>query len=285
MAKLGIEEFRRLVWEERKGLPRDPQWVDYLPEAPLFREEPVREGHSLNGQTRPEGFEQWFQTNVYRQRQPGYAVATVCLPLGDISSGQTRQLADLARRFVGENVRTTVEQNLVLRWVSETDLPDLYGELKEIGLGDAGAGTIVDITACPGTDTCKLGIASSRGLAAEIRSRLGARFRQMDRAVQNLRIKISGCFNSCGQHHVADLGFYGTSRTIANRKVPHFQVVVGWGNGSTMRVPMVWPLAQSPPNGFLKWWISSPDVSCGSESEKRAFRSSSRGLARRNSEG
>ncbi len=227
VAKLGIEEFRRLVWEERKGLPRDPQWVDYLPEAPLFREEPVREGHSLNGQTRPEGFEQWFQTNVYRQRQPGYAVATVCLPLGDISSGQTRQLADLARRFVGENVRTTVEQNLVLRWVSETDLPDLYGELKEIGLGDAGAGTIVDITACPGTDTCKLGIASSRGLAAEIRSRLGARFLQMDRAVQNLRIKISGCFNSCGQHHVADLGFYGTSRTIANRKVPHFQVVVG----------------------------------------------------------
>ena len=227
VAKLGIEEFCRLVWEERKKLLDDPRWVDYLPEAPRFREQPVRIGQSLNGQKRPEGFEQWLQTNVYRQRQPGYAVATVCLPLGDLSSWQTRQLADLARHFVGENVRTTVEQNLVLRWVSDTDLPDLYAELKKIGLGDAGAGTIVDITACPGTDTCKLGIASSRGLAAEIRSRLGARFLQLDRAVQDLRIKISGCFNSCGQHHVADLGFYGNSRTIAGRKVPHFQVVVG----------------------------------------------------------
>ena len=227
VAKLGIEEFRRLVWEERKILPEDPQWVDYLPEAPLFREEPAREGASLNGEKRLEGFEQWFQTNVYRQRQPGYAVATVCLPLGDISSWQARQLADLARRFVGENIRTTVEQNLVLRWVSEMDLPDLYGQLKDVGLGDSGAGTIVDITACPGTDTCKLGIASSRGLAGEVRSRLGARFLQLDRAVQDLRIKISGCFNSCGQHHVADLGFYGNSRTIGGRKVPHFQVVVG----------------------------------------------------------
>ena len=120
-----------------------------------------------------------------------------------------------------------MEQNIVLRWVSEADLPGLHRELKRIGLGEPGAGTIVDITACPGTDTCKLGIASSRGLAGEIRTRLAGKFFNLDEAVKNLHIKISGCFNSCGQHHIADLGFYGTSRTIGNRKVPHFQVVLG----------------------------------------------------------
>ncbi|MDA2938114.1 nitrite/sulfite reductase [Acidobacteria bacterium AH-259-A15] len=227
VAKLGIDEFRRLVLEERKTMPEDPRWNAYLPDVPKYRETPLRESKSLNGEQRPEGFEQWYRTNVYRQRQPGYAVATISLRLGDISAWQMRELADMARRFAGENVRTTVEQNIVLRWVSEADLPDFYQELKRIGLGDLGAGTIVDVTACPGTDTCKLGIASSRGLAAEIRTRLAAKFFEIDEAVKNLRIKISGCFNSCGQHHISDIGFYGTSRTIGNHKVPHFQVVLG----------------------------------------------------------
>ncbi len=227
ITKLGIDEFRRLVLEERKIMPEDPRWTSYLSTVAGYRETPQKEPSSLNGHARPEGFEAWFRTNVYRQRQDGYVVATITLPLGDLSAAQCRQFAEIARRFSGDNIRTTVEQNLVLRWVSEADLLDLYRELKRIGLGDPGAGTIVDIAACPGTDTCKLGIASSRGLGAEIRSRLTEKFFTLDDAVRNLRIKISGCFNSCGQHHVADLGFYGTNRTIANRKVPHFQVVVG----------------------------------------------------------
>jgi len=103
----------------------------------------------------------------------------------------------------------------------------LYGELKKSGLGEPGAGTILDVVACPGTDTCKLGIASSRGLAREIRRRLAANFFTMDEAVKGLHIKMSGCFNSCGQHHISDIGFYGNSRTINNRKVPHFQVLLG----------------------------------------------------------
>src|SRR5262249_31409298 len=90
-----------------------------------------------------------------------------------------------------------------------------------------GAGSIVDVTACPGTDTCKLGIASSRGLAGELRSRLAEKSLQLDQAVRNLRIKISGCFNSCGQHHVADIGFSGNSRNVAGFTVPHFQVMLG----------------------------------------------------------
>jgi sulfite reductase (ferredoxin) len=124
-------------------------------------------------------------------------------------------------------VRTTVEQNIVLRWVAEGDLPALYADLAAIDLAAPGAGTIVDVTACPGTDTCKLGIASSRGLAGELRTRLGARQFELDEAVRGLRIKVSGCFNSCGQHHVADIGFFGNSRKIDGVTVPHFQVVLG----------------------------------------------------------
>src|SRR6185436_14528126 len=95
----------------------------------------------------------WKRTNVRPQRQAGYAVATVLLPLGDLSSSQMRALAALARRYVGDNVRTTVEQNIVLRTVPEADLPALYRDLQAIGLAEAGAGTIIDVTACPGTDT------------------------------------------------------------------------------------------------------------------------------------
>jgi sulfite reductase (ferredoxin) len=223
--KLGIEEFRRLVAEERKTLPPDPRWTQF----PVMEEKPLKPVSSLNGD-RPDAA--WLETNVYRQRQPGYATVTVSCPLGDITATQARQLADLVRKYSGDNVRTTVEQNLVIRWVTEADLPALYRELKAIGLGAHGAGTILDVTACPGTDTCKLGIASSRGLGRELRERLAAKFFTMDAAVKGLRIKMSGCFNSCGQHHVSDIGFYGNSRTIGNHKVPHFQVLLGgnWKN-------------------------------------------------------
>ncbi len=152
---------------------------------------------------------------------------TINLPLGDLTARQMYQLADIARQYAGDNVRLTVEQNIVLRWISEADLPDLYRALKAVGLGDAGAGTIVDITSCPGTDTCKLGIASSRGLAGELRRRLGEKNASLPQAVKDLKIKISGCFNSCGQHHIADIGLFGNSRRAGNRKVPHFQVVLG----------------------------------------------------------
>jgi len=227
ISKLGIDEFRRLVREELKTMPADERWTSYIPQVEKYRDNPQNPPAFLNGQQRPEGFEKWFATNVYRQKQAGYAVASVTLPLGDFTSTQARQLANIARRFSADTLRTTVEQNIVLRWVAEADLPDLYRELSRIGLNEPGAGTILDVVACPGTDTCKLGIASSRGLGGEIRKRLADRLFTLDESVRNLHIKISGCFNSCGQHHIADLGFYGTSRTIANRKVPHFQVVLG----------------------------------------------------------
>jgi sulfite reductase (ferredoxin) len=227
IAQLGIDEFKRLVLEERAILPPDPKWTEYLQDLHALDEQPLRPAAALNGAARPEGFDRWLKTNIRPQRQAGYVTATVTLPLGDITADQLRALADIARRFTRETIRTTVDQNIVLRWISEADLPALYAALKEIGLGEPGAGTIVDVTACPGTDTCKLGIASSRGLAGELSQRLAAQSHTLDEAVQNLHIKVSGCFNSCGQHHVADLGFYGVSRHVGGYTVPHFQVVLG----------------------------------------------------------
>ncbi len=227
VTRLGIEEFRRLVAEEREALPHDERWTAWLAELPRTGGEPPRAASPLDGGARPPGFDAWLESNVYRQRQPGYALAMLTLPLGDITSAQLRALSDVARSYAGDNVRTTVEQNLCLRFVPEADLPALYRELVALGLEAPGAGSIVDVTACPGTDTCKLGIASSRGLASELRKRLGEKSAQLPRAIKDLRIKVSGCFNSCGQHHIADIGFYGNSRKIEGRTVPHFQVILG----------------------------------------------------------
>jgi sulfite reductase (ferredoxin) len=223
---LGIDKFRELVLEERATLPPDPRWTEYVEAAEQFREEPLRPPGQLTGST-SEAFRRWLKTNIRPQKQEGYVVVTVALPLGDITANQLRALTDIVRRFTKETVRTTVEQNFVIRWVSRSDLPELYNALLAVGLGEAGAGTILDITTCPGTDTCKLGISSSRGLAAELRKRLAEKSFQLNEAVQNLHIKISGCFNSCGQHHVADLGFYGVSRKMTGYAVPHFQLVLG----------------------------------------------------------
>jgi sulfite reductase (ferredoxin) len=225
--KLGIEEFKRIVLEERRTMPEDPSWRKHFDEIPRFEEKPAWQGVQLNGARRPEGFDEWSRTNVYEQRQPGYVVATVTCPLGDLTSDQTRALADVAERYAGGNVRTTVEQNLVLRWVPHNKLIDLYKELTALKLDQPGASHIEDVVTCPGTDTCKLGIASSRGLAGELRQRYVAAAPLMNPAVRDLRIKVSGCFNSCGQHHIADIGFYGNSRNVGGYTVPHFQVMLG----------------------------------------------------------
>jgi len=236
---LGIEKFRELVFAERKVLPFDPRWTEYIEQARTeFQEAPLKPSSAenvelsqlvtignLNGDS--EDFKRWLKFNIRPQRQSGYVTVNIALPLGDITANQLRALADIIRRFTRETIRTTVEQNFAIRWVSKSDLPELYKALNAAGLANVGAGALVDITSCPGTDTCKLGISSSRGLAAELRRQVEEKNFESDEAVQRLHIKISGCFNSCGQHHVADLGFYGVSRKIAGHAVPHFQVVLG----------------------------------------------------------
>ncbi len=224
---LGLEKFRDLVFAERQRLEPDPRWTDYLAAAEQNQEAALRPAGELSP-SGSEKFERWLRANTRAQKQPGYAAVTIKLPLGDITARQLRQLADMVRRYTCETVRTTVEQNFVIRWVSRGDLPALYAELEAAHLAEPGAGGIADIVSCPGTDTCKLGISSSRGLAAELRRQFAqGALDDLDEATRKLRIKISGCFNSCGQHHIADLGFYGVSRKAAGQAAPHFQVVLG----------------------------------------------------------
>lgn len=233
--KLGIEEFRKLVLEERKTLPHDDRWTSFLSDLHKTDDNPLKSGAALSEADKKAAgpaFEQWYATNARPQKQDGYKTATVRCPLGDITSAQGRALADMARRYTGDTLCCTVEQNIVFRWVPEADLPAFHKELISHGLGGAGASTLSDITACPGTDTCKLGISASRGLAAALEERLAKQLPTMDEGVKGLRLKTSGCFNSCGQHHVADIGMLGVARTVQGRRVSHFQLVVGgeWAN-------------------------------------------------------
>src|SRR5436190_2207250 len=148
---LGIEKFRELVREERKILPFDPRWTEYILEAQAeFAEAPLKLAvdvpelvliNNANG-SGPE-LQKWLKFNTRPQRQPGYVTVTVALPLGDITANQLRSLADIVRRFTRETIRTTVEQNFVIRWVSKSDLPELYKALNAVGVGDAGAGAVV----------------------------------------------------------------------------------------------------------------------------------------------
>ena len=236
--KLGIEEFRKVVAEERKTIPEDDRWTSYLGDLDASIETPLREGRALEqsaidglDEALREDFNYWRKHNIWQQPQTNYVTATVRLPLGDFTSRQVRKLTDITRKYTGDTVRFTVEQNLVVRHVSEADLPEFYQELAAAGLASPGASTIADIVACPGTDTCKLGISASRGLASELEKKFSKRLYQ-DPEVEKLHIKASGCFNSCSQHHVADLGFLGVSRVVDGRRIAHFQFVLGgqWAN-------------------------------------------------------
>ena len=231
IAKQGIDEFKRLVEEERQRLPADTRWESEIQLAlEQICDQPLKPPSRLNaaGSQAPR-FAEWLELNVHPQRQDGYSMVDIYLPLGDITSLQARQLADLSRKYVKDTLRTTVDQNLLLQWVSNGDLPGLFADLAEIGLAETGAGRLKDVVACPGTDSCKLGITASRGLAAHLRKEFGNGMSAIAHR-SDLKIKISGCFNSCGQHHIADIGFFGSVQRKKNDTAPVFQVTLG---GST----------------------------------------------------
>jgi sulfite reductase (ferredoxin) len=226
VAKLGMDEFAKLIREEREKLPYDPRWTEYMSEAGKFAEQPLNPPSELKPAAVPSEFERWARTSVRPQAQAGYSMVTIFLPLGDIAAWQFRNLASICRKYVKDTVRTTVDQNLLLRWVSNGALPALYEDLKSLDLAQPGAHGMANVTACPGTDSCKLGIASSRGLAAVLHEEFqNGMSRYADR--DDLKIKVSGCFNACGQHHIADIGFFGSSRRVGQHVAPIFQVVLG----------------------------------------------------------
>lgn len=254
IAQLGIEEFKRLVNEEREKLPPDARWTSYLAEAETFAEQPLLPGSDLDLAGRSPEFLRWLRINAAPQRQPGYSTVKVFLPLGDISADQMRGLARLCQQYIRETVRTTVEQNILVRWVPTGNLPDFYDGLRELDLAEVGAGTLADITACPGTDSCKLGICSSRGLAALLHQKFHNGLANLaDR--QDLKVKISGCFNSCGQHHIADIGFFGSVQRKGSHVAPVFQVLIGGetaGNASAYGLSVAKVPAQNAPKVIQK---------------------------------
>ena len=174
------------------------------------------------------GLARWARTNVRPQKQAGYVIATVSVPLGDLTSAQLRVLRDLAASFSDGTLRTTHEQNLLLRWVPEAAVPELHRQLAAAGLGHADAGTIADPVSCPGAEACRLAVTQSRGLARLLQEHVAAR-PGLAESASDLNIKISGCPNGCGQHHVAGIGFQGSVRKLEGRAVPQYFVMVGGG--------------------------------------------------------
>ena len=176
-------------------------------------------------------FEAWRSSNLRRQLQPGYAVALVRLPLGDITAGQLRAIALLSEAFGDGTVRLTPDQNIFLRWVPESRTHDLFVRLAAAGLAKAGASTIADVTSCPGAESCKLAVTQSRGLGRLLSETLAQR-PDLTALASDASIKISGCPNGCGQHHIATLGFQGSVRKVEGRAVPQYFVMVG-GNATS----------------------------------------------------
>ena len=229
--RVGIDAFRQEVEEEltepwaRESF--DPTSLLAVPfDEPDASLPSVKSG---NGHRDPE-FQRWMETNVRPQKQEGYNIVWVKLPLGDVQAHQFPVLARIARDYAGGGVRTTTEQNLVYRWVPNGHLHQVWKELSEMALGEPGADQITDVVACPGTDSCKLGITSSMGVGRAVAEVL----REMaisDPLVNSLHVKISGCPNGCARHHIANLGFHGAATKGDGNQVPAYEMFVGGGYG------------------------------------------------------
>jgi sulfite reductase (NADPH) hemoprotein beta-component len=175
-----------------------------------------------------EAYARWRVTNVRPQKQFGYLMPTVTVPLGDLSSEQMRILGELARAYGDGTVRVTPDQNLVFRWVNACDVRQLYKRVAAAGLALAEAGSIANVVSCPGAESCRLAVTQSRGLGRLLEDQLRARPDLIARA-DGASIKISGCPNGCGQHHIATIGFQGSVRRVGGRAVPQYFVMVGGG--------------------------------------------------------
>jgi sulfite reductase (NADPH) hemoprotein beta-component len=171
-------------------------------------------------------FSHWSRTNVKPQKQPGFAMVVVTVPLGDVTGEQMRVLADLALSYGDGSAWVTSEQDLLLRWVRVEEVPDLYRRLAASGLGLPDATTIADVTSCPGAESCRLAVTQSRGLGRFLGEHLRSR-PDLVAAAPDLQIKISGCPNGCGRHHIAGVGFQGSTRRLGDRVIPQYLVMVG----------------------------------------------------------
>jgi sulfite reductase beta subunit-like hemoprotein len=257
--KIGIDEFRAQVDEELKG-----DWVaerDFDPAPLLFEHDeeanaplPPEVFGSPNGDTSE--FDRFRESNVRPQRQEGFSTVEVKVTRGDLSPEQFRGLAQLMRDYCGGYARTAVHQNMVLRWVRDEAVYDVWKRLGELGLGEAGAQEVTDVVSCPGTDSCKLGITSSMGLNRAIQERVEGMGIE-DPLTKGIHIKMSGCPNGCGQHHFGSIGFYGASMKAGGRQIPAYIAHLGgryeggelaYGQRLKVRLP-----AKRVPDAVERW--------------------------------
>ncbi len=229
---MGWEKFCAAVDAEREIIGPLPAVEDFLeePSEPKLAVTAPIAGRlkALHPITNDPDYQQWAKDSVIPHRIEGLRGVHVRTKLGDITSDRARALAGIARRFSASELRVSIEQNLFLPWVRVEDLPELYKALREVSLGDAGAETIADVTACPGADTCRLGIASAKGLGSAISESFFdgplAAYREANR---HMRIKISGCPNGCAQHAVANIGFHAAALSQDGRNVPAHLLFLG----------------------------------------------------------
>jgi sulfite reductase (ferredoxin) len=227
--KIGIDEFRDLVEEELEG-----DWVaerDFSLEGIRFDYDeeanapaPKHEYGTPNGDLQE--FSRFAGSNVQAQRQGGFSTVEVKVRRGDLTPDQLRGIGEIMREYTGGSARTTVHQNIVLRWVRDEAIYEVWQRLTELDLGDPGADEITDVVSCPGTDSCKLGITSSMGLNQAIQDRL-VQMQIDDELTRRIHVKMSGCPNGCGQHHIAHIGFYGASIKVGEHTIPAYIPHIG----------------------------------------------------------
>ncbi|MFT4049304.1 MAG: nitrite/sulfite reductase [Solirubrobacterales bacterium] len=236
--RIGMDAFREEVLEEMQQ-----DWAkegDFDPEPLLFVPDEAGAAPSLDGEWAAvdeadrEEYEAFREYNVREQKQDGYSVVTLKVFRGDLNPEQWHALADLSRKYTNGFARTTVTQNMVLRFVPDAAVYELWKALREIELGDPGVDTIQDIVSCPGTDSCKLGITASMGLNAAIHERI-KEMNITDPLTRKTVVRMSGCPNGCSQHHIANIGFNGASMKFDGKQVPAYLVQVG-GRGADGKV-------------------------------------------------
>jgi sulfite reductase beta subunit-like hemoprotein len=230
LCKLGFEEFKRLVREERERVLASGRT---FPEAETTEEEGY---HPISDpgipQTKGDSeFNRWLGSNVFPQRQRGYNAVYVNTTIGDFTADQLFELGRIADKYTNGRMRTTAQQDIVLRWIRSSDIASIYNELRRVGLHQAGAQEIANVTSCPGADTCNLGITHSRALGKEL-TQLLHRHPDWNTLLKGLRIKISGCPNSCGQHHIAAIGFHGATKKVDGGEIPSYLLSIGGGMNS-----------------------------------------------------
>lgn len=227
IAKIGIEEYLRLTKEEYHALKVKSYPISEDAVLPDLTH--LQKTFTTLKITDEKKYNTWFKTNLFEQKQQGYYAVGIKISLGNIRSEKARLLAEVIKKYSADDFRVTVNQGFLLRFVPKQALPALYKELDALGLAEPGFDSVGDITACPGTDTCNLAISGSTGIAKELESVIKDEYEDLIYD-KNLKIKISGCMNSCGQHGIAHIGFHGSSFKSGPYVVPALQLLLGGGS-------------------------------------------------------